>query len=579
MRFPCLLPLVLCLIIPSFAASNGLPYLNQPLVPSTRVPGSTSFTMKVYGSGFSQNAQVNWNGVALFTTFVSHDELKAFVPGSNVGIPGTSMVSVTNPGPGGGTSNAVPFTTTLPTASLTFNTSAITVGTSVTAIAVGDFNNDGKMDLAVANEGAGYSCEGDSQFYYISILLGNGNGTFTAGGSIELGCMSEGLGSFGVGETVGDFNGDGRLDLALLLFSGAGPGPTIAVYLGNGDGTFAPSPSSFLQGYDFLGPVIAGDFNSDGKLDLAFPANVFGSGGLYVLPGNGDGTFAASPLIFFGSPSSQWLAEGDFNGDGILDAAGALLPGQPVSILLGNGDGRFSPASTQPAITVSGPMVTGDFNGDGILDLAFPGLTLLGNGDGTFREKDGVGALDAVDNNGLIAAADFNGDGKLDLAEIGQTSISIYLGNGDGTFQTPLEIPENTGPSQLAVGDFSGEGRLDIAVVSSGDNTVSLLLQSPAASLSSTSLSFAAQRLGTQSRPQGVTLTNSGSARMHILSIVSSGDFAEANTCGSFQTIGHTCQIEIYFRPTETGFRTGEITITDDAADSPQVITLSGTGK
>jgi hypothetical protein len=243
--------------------------------------------------------------------------------------------------------------------------------------------------------------------------------------------------------------------------------------------------------------------------------------------------------------------------------------GPAVTILLGVPGGSFVAAATQPTTTLVNPtwITTGDFNGDGILDLAFAdsgstNLTvLLGNGDGTFTQK--TGQPDAGQTTTFITTADLNGDGKLDLVLVDSANaVLIYLGNGDGTFQTALETAAGNGATQLAIGDFNGDGRLDIAVTNSADNTVSLLIQSPAATVSSSSLKFGKVAVGSTSNPRRVTLTNSGSAALHLSSIIASGDFAETNNCNATLPIRQSCAIDVVFRPAATGLRTGTITIT-----------------
>ncbi len=579
MSRPCLLLLVLLLVLRVFGASSAVPFVNQPLAPSSVAPGSGSFTIKVNGSGFARGAVVNWNGVPLATTFVTHDRLKAIVPSGKVALPGTAMVTVTNPAPGGGTSNAVPFTTTLPTASLTFATSLLDVGTTPGSVLSGDFNRDGKTDLLVYNLNQADSCYTLGGVGTIQTLLGNGMGGFSTGPTA---CLSDEFLTFGLPSLVaGDFNGDGNLDLAAQFRSKLGFG--VATLLGDGTGTFAWHGN--IESFDGMGQVIPGDFNRDGRLDVAFPSSVPAPADFFGIEDFfGDGTGNFNFGSDFGILSASVLATGDFNGDGILDLATA--PGVlPVTILLGASDGSFSEAPTQPVTTLVSPawITTGDFNGDGILDLAFAdsgstALTvLLGNGDGTFTQKNGQ--PDAGQTTTFIATADFNGDGKLDLALVNSANaVLIYLGNGDGTFQTALESAAGAGASQLAFGDFNGDGRLDLAVVNSVDNTVSLLMQSPAATLSRTSITFGKQRVGTESQPRQVILTNTGSARLAIQSIVATGDFFQANLCGNGLNIGQSCEIEVVFKPTGTGLRTGSITITDGTQNSPQVITLSGKG-
>ena len=177
------------------------------------------------------------------------------------------------------------------------------------------------------------------------------------------------------------------------------------------------------------------------------------------------------------------MEAGDLNGDGKLDIAALYFPG--LLVFLNDGDGTFTQVPGIAFPDVSSPMVIGDFTGDGILDLAIgddqsTALTVLkGNGDGTFTQVDGQPGLPQFSNS--ITTADVNGDGKLDLVWSGSNTVSILLGNGDGTFHAGFiqALPDT--PSEVAVADFNGDGRLDLALTNSTDNTVSILLQTPAA--------------------------------------------------------------------------------------------------
>ena len=548
-----------------------MPFLNQPLVPTSVAPGGPGFTLTVNGTGFVSGATVNWNGVALATTFVSSEELTATVPAANIASPGTASISVANPG-STLTSNVVFFSVTPPTSTVTFSNatgSPIAAGTNPRSIAVADFNGDGKLDLALGNQGS------DN----LTILLGNGDGTFTPTASSP----STGYGPFSI--AVGDFNGDGKWDLAVANVGNN----NVTILLGNGDGTFTPAAASPATGTAPYA-VAVGDFNGDGKLDLAVVN--FVSNNVTILLGNGDGTFtpaAASPAT--GSEPSG-VAVGDFNGDGKLDLAVTNQNSSNVTILLGNGDGTFTPAAPSPA-TGSGPeaVAVGDFNGDGKLDLAVgiagtPNLTiLLGNGDGTFTP---AGSSPATGGSSwAVVLGDFNGDGKLDLAaaEYNTNKLTILLGNGDGTF-TPAAASPATGanPAAVAVGDFNRDGRLDLATANSGSNGVSVLLQLPpiqVAGVSPGSLTFSNQNVGTTSGSQPVALSNTGTAALTITGIATNSNFGQTNNCGSSLAASASCTINVTFSPTTTGPLTGTLTITDNnngVAGSTQTVNLSGTG-
>ena len=322
-------------------------------------------------------------------------------------------------------------------------------------VAVGDFNGDGKLDLVVAGDSGDYPG--------LIVLLGKGDGTFQTAQSIDAGPDLESL-------AVGDFNGDGHLDLVVTNILPDFTS-TVGILLGKGDGTFE-SPQSYGPG-SFFSSVAVGDFNGDGILDLA--VGNFGSydglGNVSVLLGKGDGTFQYAQSYAAGL-SPGLLAVADFNGDGRLDIV------TDGSILLGNGDGTFQgPLTFAPG----GSLAIGDFNRDGIRDLAVVNFgsntvcILLGKGDGTFR---GTPHYAAGPGAWFVAASDFNGDGHLDLAtvNIGLSTVSILLGKADGTFQKAQDYAVGVNPESLGVGDFNGDGKLDLAVVSTNDSTIRILL-------------------------------------------------------------------------------------------------------
>jgi len=338
-------------------------------------------------------------------------------------------------------------------AAFSFSVSNVAAGTSPISVAVGDFNGDGKPDLAVAS---GFTNN-------VSILLGNGDGTFAAAVNYAVGSNSQSI-------TVGDFNGDGKPDLAVTNFGTN----NVSILLGNGDGTFAAAVNYAAGVAPYS--VAVGDFNGDGKPDLVV-ANV--GGNVSVLLGNGDGTFAAA-VSYAAGAVPVFVAVGDFNGDGKLDLVVANQNSNNVSILLGNGDGTFAAAVNYAVANVSYSVAVGDFNGDGKLDLAVTDNNshsvsiLLGNGDGTFAA---AVSYAVAANPQSVVVSDFDGDGKLDLAvvNINSHNVSLLLGNGDGTFAAAVNYAVGTSPRSVAVGDFNGDGKPDLVVANELSNNVSIL--------------------------------------------------------------------------------------------------------
>ena len=340
------------------------------------------------------------------------------------------------------------------------------------AVAVGDFNGDGIPDLAVAND--------DYPAGTVAVFLGNGDGTLRLAASLQAGPGP-------VGVTVADFNRDGYQDLLITNYydgnsSKGSSGPQISgvrVFLGNGDGTFQGA-FPYTKGLGTMA-VAVGDFNGDGIPDLAVAQTGFYPGAwgdtVQILLGNGDGTFQAGPS-YEGPFRPTSVVVGDFNGDGKLDIA--LAGGGGVSVLLGNGDGTFQAAGNYDTEDDAGPLAVGDFNGDGILDIAVAQasgdlLVLFGNGDGTFQ-----GAANSAFGTPpySLAVGDINGDGFLDLVATNSDSgnVSVLLGNGNGTFLDPQPYPAGSSPYGLAAADFNGDGKLDLAVADIYSGTLTILI-------------------------------------------------------------------------------------------------------
>jgi RHS repeat-associated protein len=322
---------------------------------------------------------------------------------------------------------------------------------------LGDFNGDAKLDVILTDA----QCER-------AFLQGDGTGGFV---------LHQGLipASGGCGALIAaDFNGDGKLDVAVQ--TGFNQSYYVSVNLGHGDGTLSAANAYLLPAS--ASHVISGDFNGDGKLDIAAALN---DGTVALLLGNGDGTFQAARVFPAGSAFLQGIAAGDVNGDGKLDLVVSDPSNRSLDVLLGNGDGTFQAPRT--IVTGAFPaypqeIALGDFSGDGKLDIAVTELftptvsILLGNGDGTFQPAFDYPAGNAT---GGIVAAEFNGDGRLDLAVAngGDNTVSILAGNGNGSFQAPVIVATGGSPRQIITGDLNGDGLLDM-VVSNSSSTSSL---------------------------------------------------------------------------------------------------------
>jgi hypothetical protein len=344
---------------------------------------------------------------------------------------------------------------------------AFDAGLKPTDVAVADFNGDHTPDLAVANCLSAMTPDGNTVTRSdVSILLGDGSGNFRRGPAPPLpaGAQTCSLAS-------ADFNADGSPDLAVAITSGT----AVAIMLDGATGQFAPAPGSPVPVSGTPTNVVAADVNGDGRPDLVVPV-ADSSGritGIEILLGEGSGGFTEAPgspiSILAGSALSVALA--DFDGDGKPDLTVADTQRNEISILRGDGTGRFGPPVVVAAVRRPRTLAVGDFDGNGKPDLAAlvtNGVAiLLGDGSGAFHAAGGSPAGSGND----LTVADLNGDGKSDLAVANANgeALSVQLATGGGRFRQAANSPFPAGyPLRLAMGDFDQDGKTDIATLTGG---------------------------------------------------------------------------------------------------------------
>jgi hypothetical protein len=325
------------------------------------------------------------------------------------------------------------------------------------SIAVGDFNGDGRADLAAVSYSGGY----------VVIRLGAAGGGFTAAPNVTVGKSPERI-------AVADFNGDGRADLAV----GNDDDKDVSVRLGAGDGTFASAADIEVGKLPFA--IVAGDFNTDARDDLAIAQSDAATGAeVTVRLGAGNGTFTPGGTIAV--PAAR-LAVGDFNADGREDLAYGAFGNLPAGVLVGAGDGAFTKGaeiSLPGSANSADAWAVGDFNADGREDVAAAvgGSDLvgvrLGSGDGKFS---GGPDVPVGDTPYTAAIADVDGDGNEDFGapNSGGATVSIRLGDGAGGFRAADDVPVAADPVNAAFGDFDGDGRQDLAAASYANDVVSV---------------------------------------------------------------------------------------------------------
>src|ERR1700691_148981 len=331
---------------------------------------------------------------------------------------------------------------------------------AVQTVTEGDFNGDGKPDLLTLDDNGNTAGVG--------IMLGNGDGTFQPVASITtFACTLEG------GLVTGDFNNDGHLDFAVVSGTNGGdcnfnPG-TLWIFLGNGAGGFTLKASYAEIGppanNEIAGGLIVDDLRGNGRLDLlAIDPN----NGVDVFLGNGDGTFLAPTAVAISSPGSTGaITAGDVNHDGKPDLVVASnVSSDGIYVLIGNGDGTFqSPVfyqqgSNSGAMAVAiGQLIKND-HGDVVMGTGHGAYVYINNGNGTFKTPPALYGPSWIDS---IVIADINGDKKNDLIVSSYSSSAVWtmLGNGKGGFTAGESFATDGYPNNLVVADFNGDEKLD----------------------------------------------------------------------------------------------------------------------
>jgi hypothetical protein len=347
-------------------------------------------------------------------------------------------------------------------------------GAGANTVVVADLNGDGKPDLVMATGCSGFGCNGG-----IGVLFGNGDGTFQAARTLGTGFSTMHA------VAVADVNGDGKLDILATNSGQCYPNiDCVVVLLGNGDGTFQ-APMSYPSAFDTIAIAVA-DVNGDGKPDVlvtsAFLApDLSGDGGVSVMLGNGDGSFGAAQPYDSGSPGAFGSTTGDVNGEGTPDVV-IVHEFSNIGVLLGNGTGGFeAPTTYKSGANGSYGVAIADVNGDGKADLVVTNgcytpfcsksvvSVLLGNGDGTFQSP-GLYST-GFRGAGSVAVADVNGDGIPDLivehsvpGSAQGSPVAVLLGNSEGTYSGLRYYSGAARGTSVAVADVNGDGKPDLLI-------------------------------------------------------------------------------------------------------------------
>jgi len=480
----------------------------------------------------------------------------------------------------------------------------IGVGALPQSTAVADFNGDGKPDIAVVN-----SENNNVEILLNNTVQGSATANFTAAAVV-------GAGNTPIWVAAADFNGDGKPDLAILdngsssvliLLNTTVPGSSTPTFVVGGSGPVGGGPQM----------LAIGDFNGDGKPDVAVPNQ--GSNSISVLlnqtePGSMTASLVPGATISIGSYTS-WVSVADIDGDGRPDIVVTSPGNNTIPILLnqtvpGATTASFKLLSSPGVGSEPSALAIADFSGSGLQDLAVIGDNFNFPQTGSYvllaNQQYALSAATAAPATGTIqysvaeialspSSLDF-GDQRVGSSSAAQTVQLSNPGNAAlslGSIATTGDFSQtNNCPASLPGGSQCGisitftpsatgtrSGTLTVpSSVSSGSVALTGTGIAPQVQFSASTLAFGQQPLGVASTAQTVTLSNPGNATLDIASIITSGDFTQTNTCGLMLTAGASCTLSVSFTPTAIGARSGTLTLLSDAASSPDVITLGGTG-
>ena len=426
-----------------------------------------------------------------------------------------------------------------------------------------DFNKDGKADLAIAGYGGG-----------VSVLTGKGTGAFTENVYT--------VGNNSLGLVAADLNGDGYPDIAVVNRTDN----TVSILLNEKNGKFPATSPTYATGHAPV-QVAAGNFRLTGHMDLAVANS--GDTAISILPNDGTGKFGtATTLVLPANSFPSDVVTGDFNGDKEPDLA--VADGLFISVFLNHG-GTFGAPTNINMNAQATWLATASLRNNNILDLVavFNSslAVLLGKGNGTFAAPVFY-SFQTQAQSTSVAIADMNGDGIPDLvvSNIGESTVAIMQGKGDGTFlplvryeiTSPISGGGSAVPTVVVVGDFNNDGFQDFATVNEASN-YTVYLNTPAAAVWPTTLSYPTLQLGQTSTAKSGTLYSSGIVPLTPKVTVTPADYtATADTCGAKMAKGTNCSVTVTFSPKDINARAGGISFADQVTATPQKITLTGTG-